>query len=132
MLDIVLRVYGEQFDVDLFFNQFHDWVASDTYKKGDPDLLGNPSDFSGFDVIIAENETQEICLQKIQHFLELYRQALDFLNANSVHCVLDIDATVKATDEMPTSLSLRPEILGELQDKNIAIEFSAYPHIAGL
>jgi hypothetical protein len=132
MLDIVLRVYGEAFDVDSFFDQYQNLVASDSYKKGEPDLLGNPSDFSGFDVIIAENETQQICLQKVQYFLEQYQQELHFLNINMVHCVLDIDATVKATDEMPTSLSLTSDLLGKLQKLNIAIEFSAYPHIAGL
>ena len=121
MLDSVLRVYAEDFDVDLFLNQYSDLVVADAFRKGEQDMLGNPNAFSGFDVIVAENETKENCLQKVQQFLEVHELPLTFLKANAVQCVLDIDATVKATDEMPTSLSLSPQLLGDLQHFNIAI-----------
>ena len=49
-----------------------------------------------------------------------------------MQCVLDIDATVKATDEMPTSMSLSPQLLGGLHHFNIAVEFSAYPEMTGI
>ena len=132
MLDSVLRVYGEQFDVDLFVKQYQDLVVSDSFKKGEKDMLGNPNPFSGFDVIVAESETAENCLQKIQQFLEVYQQALSFLNANGVSCVLDIDVTVGSADEMPAPLNLPSQLLGDIHNLNIAIEFSAYPHIEGL
>ena len=132
MLDSVLRVYAEDFDVDLFLNQYSDLVVADAFRKGEQDMLGNPNAFSGFDVIVAENETKENCLQKVQQFLEVHELPLTFLKDNAVQCVLDIDATVKATDEMPTSLSLSPQLLGDLQHFNIAIEFSAYPEMAGI
>ncbi|NQZ54788.1 MAG: hypothetical protein HRT93_11130 [Piscirickettsiaceae bacterium] len=132
MLDMVLRVYGEQFDVEQFVNQYQDLLILDSFKKGEDDMLGNPSEFSGFDVMIAENETKGSCLQKIQQFLDVHQLALSFLKANAVNCVLDIDATVKVTDEMPTSVNLSPQLMGELHNLNIAIEFSAYPHIEGL
>ncbi len=132
MLDMVLRVYGEQFDVDQFINQYQGLAISDSFRVGEHDMLGNPSEFSGFDVIVAESETKENCLQKIQQFLEVHQQALSFLKAKAVHCILDIDATVKATDDMPTSLNVSPQLMGELHNLNIAIEFSAYPHIEGV
>lgn len=132
MLDIVLRAYGEQFDVSLFLDNYSDLIVSDSFKKGEHDMFGNPSDFSGFDVIVAENQTKEECLQQIQQFLGKHQQVLGFLKANTVNCVLDIDATVKATDEMPTSLNLSPALLGDLYRLNIAIEYSAYPHKDGV
>jgi hypothetical protein len=131
MLDIVLRVYGERFDVDSFLAQYSDLVVADAFRKGEKDMLGNANEFSGFDVIAVENETKENCLQKVQQFLEVHKLPLTFLKANAVQCVLDIDATVKATDEMPTSLSLSPQLLGDLHHLNIAIEFSAYPEMTG-
>ena len=53
MLDSVLRVYAEDFDVDLFLNQYSDLVVADAFRKGEQDMLGNPNAFSGFDVIVA-------------------------------------------------------------------------------
>ena len=132
MLDSVLRVYSEEFDVDSFLAQYSDLVVADTFRKGEQDMLGNPNEFSGFDVILAENETKEDCLQKVQTFLKANELPLTFLKANGVQCVLDIDATVKATDEMPTSLSLSPQLLGGLHHFNIAVEFSAYPEMTGI
>jgi len=132
MLDSVLRVYGEDFDVDSFLAQYAELEVAGAFRKGEQDMLGNPNEFSGFDVIVAENETKENCLQKVQQFLEVHELPLTFLKANTVQCVLDIDATVKATDEMPASLSLSPELLGGLHHLNIAIEFSAYPEMTGI
>lgn len=132
MLDMVLRVYGGQFDVDQFINQYQGLVISDSFRLGEHDMLGNPSEFSGFDVIVAESETKENCLEKIQQFLKMHEQAFSFLKANAVNCILDIDATVKANDDMPTSLNVSAQLMGELYKLNIAIEFSAYPHIEGM
>jgi hypothetical protein len=129
MLDIVLRAYGEQFDVDSFVNQYPDLAIADAFKQGEPDMLGHPCAFSGFDVIVAENETAESCLQNMQQFVEKYQQAFSDLKANKVHCVFDIDATVVAGEAMPPSLLLPPDLLGVLHKLNIAIEFTAYPHI---
>ncbi len=131
MLDIVLRVYGEQFDVDAFVNQYPDLAVADSFKQGEPDMLGHPSPFSGFDVIVAENETEENCLQNMQQFVEKHQQAFNYLKAQDTHCVFDVDATVIAHEEMPTSLLLPPNLFGVLHKLNIAIEFTAYPHIEG-
>ena len=68
MLDMVLRVYGEQFDVEQFVNQYQDLLILDSFKKGEDDMLGNPSEFSGFDVMIAENETREVVYKKFNSF----------------------------------------------------------------
>ncbi len=127
-MDTVLRVYGEQFDVDVFLNQYPDLLVSDAFKKGEPDMLGNPSEFSGFDMIVAENETGPICIEKIQRLLTKYQSAFDFLKTNAMHVVLDLDVTVKADDDMPQSFNLPALLMGELHEGNIAIEFSAYPH----
>jgi len=127
-MDTVLRVYAEQFDVEQFLNQYPSLVMSDVFKKGEPDMLGNPNEFSGFDVIVAESENGPICIEKIQQLISSYQAAFAFLKANAVNVVLDLDVTVKADDEMPKSLSLPSQLLGELYELNIAIEFSAYPH----
>ncbi len=129
MLDIVLRAYGEQFDVESFINQYPDLAIADAFKAGEPDMLGHPSVFSGFDVIVAENETPEICLQNIQQCVEKYQQAFSSLKDYHVHCVFDIDATVVEGEAIPASLILPPELFGKLHQLNIAIEFTAYPHI---
>jgi len=132
MLDAVLRVYGEQFDVALFLEQFKGLAISDLFKKGESDMLGNPNEFSGFDVIVAENETGLVCIEKIQHLIVTQQQAFAFLKANGVNAVLDIDATVDPNNDMPESLSLPAQLLGELHALNIAIEFSAYPQVTGI
>ena len=132
MLDAVLRVYGEEFEVDLFLKQFDGLAKSDLFNKGDPDMLGNPNEFSGFDLIVAESEAGPICIEKIQHLIAKQQPAFAFLKANGVNVVLDIDATVDPNNDMPESLSLSAQLLGELHTLNIAIEFSAYPQIAGV
>jgi len=132
MLDIILRVYGEAFDVGLFLNEYQSLVVTDSFNKGDLDMIGNPNAFSGFDVIVAENETEENCLQNMQQFVEKHQQAFSNLKAQNTHCVFDVDATVLADEEVPSSLLLPPGLLGALHKLNIAIEFTAYPHIKGV
>ena len=68
MLDMVLRIYGEQFDVALFCNKYPEMAISNLFKKGELDILGNPTEFSGFDVILVENETAINGLQKTKQF----------------------------------------------------------------
>lgn len=132
MLDIVLRAYGEQFDVDSFIKQYPGLAVADAFKEGEPDMLGHPSPFSGFDVIVAENETPEICLQNIQQCVEKHQRAFSSLKDNHVHCVFDIDATVVEGEAIPASLILPPELFGILHKLNIAIEFTAYPPVTGI
>jgi hypothetical protein len=132
MLDAVVRVYGEEFDVALFLEQFDGLAMSDVFNKGEPDMLGNLNEFSGFDVIVAESETGHICIDKIQNLIATQQPAFAFLKANAVNVVLDIDATVDPNNELPESLSMPTQLLGELNTLNIAIEFSAYPEIAGI
>tara|TARA_R110002111_G_C5682311_1_gene343894 strand:+ start:82 stop:480 length:399 start_codon:yes stop_codon:yes gene_type:complete len=132
MLDIVLRVYGEQFDVDQFLTQYPDFQASDLFKKGEPDMLGNPNEFSGFDVIVAESELGSVCIDKIKHLISAQQAAFVFLKTHAVNVVLDLDATVDPNDDMPKSLSLSAELLSALSALDIAIEFSAYPQIVGM
>ena len=132
MLDAVLRVYSEEFEVDLFFKQFDGLAKSDSFNKGEPDMLGNPNEFSGFDVIVAESQAGLVCIEKVQNLITSQQEAFAFLKANAVNVVLDIDATVDPNNELPESLSLSAELLGELNTLNIAIEFSAYPEIAGI
>jgi len=131
-LDIVLRIYGEQFDVAQFLNQYQGLAISDSFRKGEPDMLGNPNEFSGFDLIVAENQAGPVCIEKIQDLIASQQLAFAFLKANGVNVVLDIDATVDPNNDMPESLSLPAQLLGELHALNIAIEFSAYPQIAGI
>lgn len=131
-MDIVLRIYGEQFDVALFLKQFDGLAKSDLFNKGEPDMLGNPNEFSGFDLIVAENQAGPVCIEKIQDLIASQQLAFAFLKANGVNVVLDIDATVDPNNDMPESLSLPAQLLGELHALNIAIEFSAYPQIAGI
>jgi hypothetical protein len=131
-MDIVLRAYGEQFDVGLFLNQYQGLIVSDAFNKGEPDMLGNANEYSGFDVTVAENDMAYNCLKKMQQFLDVHQPALVFLKAHEISCVLDLDVTVGAGDEMPASFNLSPRLLGALHQLNIAIEFSAYPPIEGL
>ncbi len=131
-MDIVLRVYGEEFDVALFLKQFDGLAKSDLFNKGEPDMLGNPNEFSGFDLIVAESQAGPVCIEKVQDLIATQQPAFAFLKANGVNVVLDLDATVDPNNDMPESLSLPAQLLGELHALNIAIEFSAYPQIAGI
>jgi|TARA_B100000795_G_scaffold93103_1_gene68128 hypothetical protein len=131
MLDMVLRIYGEQFDVALFCNKYPEMAISTLFKKGELDILGNSNEFSGFDVIISENETVMNGLQKTKQFLDLQEQAFTFLKNSGVNCFLDLDVTVGPVGEMPAPLNLSAEFLGVLHHYNISIEFSAYPSNEG-
>lgn len=131
MLDMVLRIYGEQFDVGLFCKKYPEMAISNLFKKGELDILGNPNEFSGFDVILAEDETVINALQKTKQFLDLQEQAFTFLKHNQVSCFLDLDVTVSPAGEMPAPLNLSAEFLGILHYYNISVEFSAYPFNEG-
>ena len=131
MLDMVLRIYGEQFDVALFCNKYPEMAISNLFKKGELDILGNPNEFSGFDVILVENETVINGLQKTKQFLDVQEQAFTFLKHNEVNCFLDLDVTVGPAGEMPVPLNLSAEFLGILHHYNIWVEFSAYPFNGG-
>ena len=128
---MVLRIYGEQFDVALFCNKYPEMAISTLFKKGELDILGNSNEFSGFDVIISENETVMNGLQKTKQFLDLQEQAFTFLKNSGVNCFLDLDVTVGPVGEMPAPLNLSAEFLGVLHHYNISIEFSAYPSNEG-
>lgn len=132
MLDIVLRTYGESFDVDDFVSQYPAFTVDDVFRQGELDMLGHPNAFSGFDEIVAENETADAALVKLEALLQAQTQAFMFLKAEGVHCVLDIDVTVSTDDETPTSLMLPATLLGQLDSLNIAVEFTAYPKLEGL
>ena len=131
MLDMVLRIYGDQFDVALFCNKYPEMAISDLFKKGELDILGNPNEFSGFDVILSENETVINGLKKTKQFLDGQEQAFTFLKHNEVNCFLDLDVTVGRAGEMPAPLNLSAEFLGILHRYNISVEFSAYPSNEG-
>lgn len=127
MLDAVLRVYGEEFDVESFLAQHAALASSDSFNKGDLDMFGNPSEFSGFDVIVAERCDAETCLQSLHQFLLDHQDALTELKQDKVQCVLDLDVTVDGDEQMPDSFGLSVEFLAVLATLNIAVEFSAYP-----
>ena len=131
MLDMVLRIYGEEFDVALFCNKYPEMAISNLFKKGELDILGNPTEFSGFDVILVENETVINGLQKTKQFFDVQEKAFTFLKHNEVNCFLDLDVTVGPAGEMPAPVNLSAEFLGILHHCNISVEFSAYPSNEG-
>lgn len=129
MLDAVLRVYGEEFDVAQFLSQHTELVSSDSFNKGELEMFGNLNEFSGFDVIVAEQYDAETCLRSLHQFLMQHKNTLIELRQDEFQSVLDLDVSVESDEQIPDSLALPVELLGALTALNIAIEFSAYPSI---
>lgn len=127
MLDSVLKVFGESFDV-VSFLQNHS-VAFDTepYIKGEPDILGSPNLESGFDALISENPDHDQHLDEIKSFLQSNEAVFLSLKQVGVSCVIDIGTAVDLNNQFTQSLHLPVDLLGLCHTLNVSIEFSPYP-----
>ncbi len=122
MLDSVLRVFGEEFDVDSFLNEYPIQAHTESFRKGEPDLLGNPNSESGFDALLSENENPAENLREIQKFIENHENTLSHLKKSGVNCIVDIGFTVGSSDQFTQSICVPPELLGIFHRFNISIE----------
>jgi hypothetical protein len=127
MLDAVLRIYGHNFDVDPFLENHPELESSGTFKKGELDMFGNPNEFSGCDVVVAEQRDAETCLYSLHQLLLDHQDTFIELKEKGMQSILDVDVTVEGDEQMPDSFVLPVEVLGALAALNIAVEFSAYP-----
>lgn len=129
MLDSVLRVFGEEFDVESFLQQHKLSVPIESYKKGAPDILGNPNSDSGFDALLSENENTTEHLHELSLFLKNNKLILSALNNDDVNCIIDLSCSAASDDQLSKSIHLPVGFLGACHELNISIEFSTYPSI---
>lgn len=127
MIDSVLRVFSDDFDVEQFLTQTSLSVPYQSYIKGQADLLGSPNLESGFDALISEAEDVADHIADIHQFINTNKALFIQLQQLKVSCVLDIGWTVAANDQFTQAVSLSTELLGLCHDCAISIEFSAYP-----
>lgn len=126
MIDAVLRVFGEKFDVDVFLQKHPLSVQVEPFFKGSPDILGNPNNESGFDAILSEKQNPLENLKEIQDFLLNHQSMFDALNNQEVFCIIDIASGVSMDQETPQSILLMPEFLSLCSSLNVSIELSTY------
>lgn len=128
MLDAVLRVFGNEFDVGTFLQKNSVSVQVQPFLKGEPDILGNPNSDSGFDAIISERENPTENMAEVQAFLTKNEPLFTELKSLKVSCIIDIGCGVDAANEFSPSVHLSTELLGLCHMLNVSIEFSAYPN----
>ncbi len=129
MLDSVLRVFGEEFEVESFLKAHALSVPVETYKKGEEDILGNANVESGFDAFISENIDITEQLKDVRLFLEVNAALLNVLKNIEVDCVIDIGCTVGEEQSSP-SIRIPADLLGLCHELNVAIEVSLYASFA--
>ncbi len=128
MLDAVLRVLGDEFDVGAFLQKHPLSVQVQPFLKGEPDILGNPNSDSGFDAIVSETENPTDNLIEVHTFLTRNEPFFTELKSLDVSCVIDIGCGVDAANEFSPSVHLTTEMLGLCHMLNVSIEFSPYPN----
>ncbi len=127
MIDSVLRVYGEEFDVDSFLVNNSLTIPFESYRKGDDDILGNPNMESGFDALLSENESVVDHLAEVRNFLSSNQSLFDQLQSKGAKCIIDLGFTVGGAGQLTQSIPLPVELLGICHQLQVAIEVSAYP-----
>ena len=127
MFDSVLRVYGENFDVDSFLASHALSVPLEIFRQGENDILGNPNPDSGFDALISENDDVAAHLDEVRIFFASNAEFLSKLKDDNITVVLDLGFTVGSDEQFAPSVKLPAQLLGLLHGFNISVEISAYP-----
>lgn len=127
MIDAVLRVFGEEFDVGAFLQKNPLSVQVEPFLKGEPDILGNPNSESGFDAILSEKQNTLENLKEIQDFLLNNKPIFNALKHQEAFCIIDIASGISAEQEASQSILLMPEFLRLCSSLNVSIELSTYP-----
>lgn len=126
MMDTVLKVFADNFDVVSFLEKNTLSFDIEPYIKGEPDLLGSPNLESGFDAIISENPDNLDHIADIAKFIDDYTSLFDQLSALGVTCVLDIGYGVNPNNQFTQSLQLPIELMALCVIHKLSIEFSPY------
>lgn len=127
MLDSVLRVFGEDFDVKSFLQHNKLSVPVDSYNKGEPDILGSPNSDSGFDALLSENGNIVENLNELRLFLKNNSNIFSILKETGVSCIIDLCSSVASDDPLTQSIHLPVDFLGLCFELNISMELSSYP-----
>ncbi|WP_370980286.1 hypothetical protein [Agaribacterium sp. ZY112] len=133
MLDSVLRVYGESFDVEAFLAQHPIDAHLEAYNIGDTDILGGACEHSGFDALISETADAQSHQLELYAFLEKHKNSLLALKAEQAQCVLDIGLGLALIENNGTSANsnivLSSKLISLCNELGLSIEFSAYPQM---
>ena len=127
MLDSVLRVFGEDFDVKSFLQHNKLTVPVDSYNIGEPDILGSPNSDSGFDALLSENGNIVEHLNELRLFLKNNSNIFSILKKTGASCIIDLSSSVASDDPFTQSIHLPVDFLGLCFELNISIEISNYP-----
>ncbi|MDF1587663.1 MAG: hypothetical protein P1P93_00660 [Gammaproteobacteria bacterium] len=127
MIDSVLNVFGENFDVESFLQNHPLPFDAEPYIKGEPDLFGSPNLESGFDALISETATPDQHIKELCAFLQRNEALFLTLKQLGATCVIDIGSAVDLNKQFTQSLHIPVDLLGLCYSLNVSIEFSPYP-----
>lgn len=128
MIDSVLKVFGEKFDVESFLQNHPLSFDAEPYIKGEPDLLGSPNLESGFDALVSETATPDEHMKELCAFLQRNKALFLTLKELGATCVIDIGSVVYLDKQFTQSLHIPVDLLGLCYSLNVSIEFSPYPN----
>ncbi len=110
MLDSVLRVYGKEFDVDSFLNEYPIPTVNGVYHKGEMSLRKKVHEYSGFGVLLSENLNSPKNILEIHAFIQKNEAAFAYLKNLGVNSEIDIGCTVGTKDQFTKSVIAPPAL----------------------
>ncbi|XXF77592.1 hypothetical protein P2318_31750 [Myxococcaceae bacterium GXIMD 01537] len=128
MIDVVLRVSGEEFDVEGFLERFPEVKPSATWRKGQRRFRTRPpSEDSGFNLPVGEGGSWDASWRSTQRTLEPLREVVKAAVASGAAASLDIGCLVGAPDAYAPQVSLELADMEFLVKLGVSVVLTAYP-----
>lgn len=122
--DVVLRLYGEQLDVDACLAWLPAGKVAQVWRKGEI-RRGKPSDSSGCNVVLAEGMTRESVVQDAARAFSELAEPISELVRSGAEALVDFGLYVEIGGE-PFPLSLPPEVMALFARAAVTIEMQAH------
>lgn len=126
--DVVLRLYGEQLDVDACLTWLPASKVAQAWRKGES-RRGKRSETSGCNVVLAEGMARESVVQGAARAFSELAEPISELVRSGAEALADFGLYVEIGGE-PFPLSLPPEVMALFARAGVIIGVSAYPRPA--
>ena len=122
----VLRVSGEDFNVDAFLREHPRIVPDVVWHVGDQQIIRGPCATSGFNTMLAESTTIEQAVKDLRDSVAHLRPCAEDLTAAGATSIVDFGMTISLGEEVMTSAHFDPIVLGLLASMRVGLSVSVY------
>jgi hypothetical protein len=123
---VVLRVSGDNFEVDAFLDRFPELEPSGVWRRGERSWkTAPPSEDSGFNLPLIEGCSRAELADALRAALDGSKELLEAARHEADRVVMDIGLMIEP-DLLATSLRFDVPLLRRLAELEVALETSVY------